>query len=35
MHVSILAEEEINIINIYAPINYAEKSDFYEGLKNI
>ena len=29
MHISILAEEEINIINIYAPVNYIEKSDFY------
>ena len=34
MHISILAEEEINIINIYAPVNYIEKSDFYEDLKN-
>ena len=33
MHVSILAEEEINIINIYAPVNYIEKSAFYEDLK--
>ena len=34
MHMSILAEEEINIINIYAPVNYIEKSAFYEDLKN-
>ena len=33
MHISILAEEEINIINIYAPVKYIEKSDFYEYLK--
>ena len=28
MHMSISAEEEINIINIYAPVNYIEKSAF-------
>ena len=33
MHISILAEEEINIINIYAPVNYIEKSDLWR-LKN-
>ena len=33
MHISILAEEEINIINIYAPVKYIEKSAFYEDLK--
>ena len=33
MHISILAEEEINIINIYAPVNYEEKIDFYEDFK--
>ena len=33
MHISILAEEEINIINIYAPAKNIEKSNFYEDLK--
>ena len=34
MHISILAEEEINIINIYAPVNYMENL-IYEDLKTI
>ena len=33
MHISILAEEEINIINIYAPAKNIEKSNFYEDVK--
>ena len=33
MHISILAEEEINIINIYAPAKNIEKSNFYKDLK--
>ena len=33
MHISILAEEEINSINIYAPAKNIEKSNFYEDVK--
>ena len=33
MHISILAEEEINIINVYAPAKNIEKSNFYEDVK--
>ena len=35
MHISFLAEEEINIINIYAQVKYMEKSDLIDTFSNV